>query len=319
MSKLKLGLYWAASCGGCDIATLEIHEKVLDLLEVADIEFWPCVMDTKYADVEALPDGALDVCLFNGAIRNSENEHVARLLRRKSKALVAYGACAAHGGIPGLGNLVTREQILARAFLESESTDNPDGTLPATTTELGPGKTLELPAVQPMVRTLGQVVDVDYFVPGCPPTAEQTWAVIEAVASGQLPAPGSVVGAGDAAVCDECPFEKRDGKVTAFKRVHEVVPDGVTCLLEQGIVCLGPATRSGCQAQCLNANMPCRGCYGPAGEIADQGTKMIAAIGSVLEAEDAAEIARCVEQIADPAGTFYRFGLPVSVLGRSRG
>jgi F420-non-reducing hydrogenase small subunit len=318
VSKLKLGLYWAASCGGCDIAALEIHEKVLDLIEVADIVFWPCVMDFKYRDVEAMEDGHIDVCLFNGAIRNEENRRIAELLRAKSKTLVAYGSCSAFGGIPGLANLKDMKDVFQRMYVESESTDNPDGTLPAPVTEVRPGMELHLPEVHDHLRTLGQVVDVDYTMPGCPPTDKQTWAVIEAIASGNLPPRGSVVGVGDKAVCDECPFEKKDTPVTAFKRPHEVIPDGVTCLLEQGIVCQGPGTRSGCEARCLTANMPCRGCYGPAAGIDDPGGKMIATLGSLVASENEDEILKCVDEIVDPAGTFYRFGLAASLLGRNK-
>jgi len=317
LDKLKIGLYWASSCGGCEIAVLEIHEKVLDLLEVADIVFWPCVMDFKYKDVEAMPDGAIDVCLFNGAIRTQENLHIAALLRKKSKLMVAYGACSVLGGIPGMANLFGRDELFDRVYKTTESTWNPDGTIPVTRTDLGGGKTLILPEVHPKMRTLGQVVNVDYYMPGCPPTEKQTWAVIEAIVAGDLPAPGSIVGAGDKSVCDECHFEKRDTQVKEFKRPHELIPDGVTCLLEQGIVCIGPATRSGCEARCLKANMPCRGCYGPAGGVADQGAKMASVIGSLVGFEDEQRILECLDRIPDPTGTCYRFSLPASVLGRS--
>ena len=85
MAKLKLALYWAASCGGCEIAQLEIGDKILKLAEAADIVFWPVAIDVKYKDVEAMPDQSIDVCLFNGGIRNSEQEHMANMLRKKSK------------------------------------------------------------------------------------------------------------------------------------------------------------------------------------------------------------------------------------------
>ena len=94
MAKLKLASYWAAACGGCDVAILDVHEKILDIAAAADIVFWPIATDFKYSDVEAMPDADIDVTLFHGAIRNSENEHLARLLRAKSKILVAFGSCA---------------------------------------------------------------------------------------------------------------------------------------------------------------------------------------------------------------------------------
>ena len=123
--KLKLALYWAASCGGCEIAIVELREKILVVDQVADILFWPVAMDAKYKDVEAMPDGHIDVCLFNGAIRTSENEHLAHLLRKKSKVFVAFGSCANEGCIPGLANLHDRQSIFDYVYLESPSVDNP--------------------------------------------------------------------------------------------------------------------------------------------------------------------------------------------------
>src|SRR5512136_672384 len=133
MPKLKLALYWAASCGGCEIAQLQIGEKLLKLIEVADIVFWPVAIDVKYKDVEAMPDKSVDVCLFNGAIRTSEQEHMAKMLRGKAKVMIAYGACAQNGGIPGLANLYNRDIIFDRAYLETPSTDNKGKIIPQTT------------------------------------------------------------------------------------------------------------------------------------------------------------------------------------------
>jgi F420-non-reducing hydrogenase small subunit len=160
--KKKLGLYWAASCGGCEIAVLEIHERLFELLDEFEIVFWPCVMDVKRSDVERMADEAIDVCLFNGAIRHEENAHMASLLRRKSKVLVAYGACAATGGVPGLANLYPRRDLLDRMYITTESTENQLQVVPKSRTEFGGGRELTLPAVYPSVRSLGQIVPVDY-------------------------------------------------------------------------------------------------------------------------------------------------------------
>jgi F420-non-reducing hydrogenase small subunit len=103
--KLKFAFYWAASCGGCEVAVLDINEKILEVVQLADIVFWPCAMDIKYKDVEDMPDKYVDVCFFNGAVRTEEQEYMAKLLRRKAKVLVAFGSCAYEGCIPGLANL----------------------------------------------------------------------------------------------------------------------------------------------------------------------------------------------------------------------
>jgi len=142
MAKLKLAFYWAASCGGCEIAQLEIGEKILKLAEVADIVFWPVAIDAKYKDVEAMPNKSIDVCLFNGAIRNSEQEHMAKMFREKSKILIAYGSCAYEGCIPGLANMFNRQMIFDRAYLETPSTDNKDKTLPQTSCKVTEGEVL---------------------------------------------------------------------------------------------------------------------------------------------------------------------------------
>ena len=316
MSKPKVAFYWAASCGGCEIAVLDIGDRILPLSEAVDIVFWPCAIDIKYDDVRAMEDNEIDLCLFNGAIRTSENEEMAKLLRKKSKILVAYGSCASEGCIPALANLKTRKEILERTYIEIPSMDNPDRIFPQTEFEVPEGK-LELPEFYDTVYTLDQVVDVDYYVPGCPPVADQTWAVLTAVLEGNLPEKGSVVGAGTKIVCDDCPLERdEEKKISGFFRPHEIIPDPDKCLLEQGIYCAGIGTRAGCEALCPTVGMPCRGCYGPPPGLFDQGAKIVSALGSVIDSEDPEEVNRIMDQIPCPAGLFYRFGLAHSILRR---
>ncbi|MBD3336895.1 MAG: oxidoreductase [Candidatus Eisenbacteria bacterium] len=307
MSKLKLGVYWCATCGGCDVSILDTHERLLDIVEAADVHFWPCATDFKYRDVEAMEDGFLDVVLINGAIRNSESEHIVRLLRQKSKTVVAYGSCAAFGGIPALANFTDRESILEKVYKTTVSTDNAEGVRPQPSFQVPEGE-LTLPKFYEHVYKLDDIIPVDYYIPGCPPTPDLLMTAVTAIVKGELPPAGSVI-AGEKTLCDECPLEKSDRpKIVAFKRPHEIIPDGKTCLLEQGLVCMGPATRSGCGSQCINANMPCRGCFGPAQGVEDQGAKMLSAIAGMVEYTDEKQAAAAVGEMVDPAGTFYRFG-----------
>jgi F420-non-reducing hydrogenase small subunit len=318
MEKLKLGFYWAASCGGCEIAVLDVDEAILDVLKVAEVVFWPVAMDVKYRDVEAMQDGYMDVCFFNGSIRNSEQQRLAELLRAKSKTLVAFGACAQLGGVPGLANLSSAKHIFERVYRTTESTDNPDGYEPDPDGEEPDGRT-EIPVFYDSVKPLDKVVPVDYYLPGCPPPAKLVMNAVTAIASGQLPPKGSIL-APELAVCDECPREKDEKKITAIKRVIDFTPEPGKCLLEQGIVCMGPATRGGCEARCVTANMPCTGCGGPCPGAVEQGAAMISALSTVLglEAEkgegyDAAKIAA---QLKDPVGTFYKYALPSGIIPR---
>lgn len=325
--KPKLAMYWAASCGGCEIAVANLNEKILDVDANFDFMFCPCLLDTKYKDIEALPDKSILITLFNGAIRTEENEHVAHLLRKKSQLLIAFGSCAYEGCIPGLANLYSREDILKTVYLDNPSIDNPSGIIPQPETNMPEGR-LHIPAFYNKVKTLSQVVDVDYFIPGCPPEPERIWDVISSVVEilntgVPLPPKGSIVGAGKSSVCDECERKKEDKKIKAFRRTYEFIPDREQCLLEQGLICMGIATRDGCGALCPKVNMPCTGCYGPPEGVLDQGAKMVAALGSIIDIGEIKGVPEdeidkmldgVLDAIADYAGTFYKYSLPGSIL-----
>jgi F420-non-reducing hydrogenase small subunit len=306
--KPKVAFYWCASCGGCE-------ESIVDL--AVDIVFWPVAMDFKKTDVDAIADGGILVSMINGAVRTSEQEEMARLLRRKSKLVIAYGACAHTGGIPGLANQFEREQILRYVYEDSPSTVNPGHTRPQTASAED-GRTVTLPEFRSMVRTLDQVISVDYYLPGCPPVPRMLKAAIGTLLSGVLPPKGTVLGP-DTAMCEECPRKETkpaDLAYTAFHRPHEILMDPEKCFLAQGVVCMGPATRGGCGAQCITGNMPCGGCFGPTSNVRDQGAKILSAIASSVSAKESDGIDAILASIPDPVGTFYRYGLPGSLLRR---
>ncbi len=317
-SKPKFAMYWAASCGGCEIAVLNIHEKILVIDANYEVVFWPVAMDAKYKDVEAMPDGSIMLTLFNGGIRNSENEEMAHLLRRKTQYLVAFGSCACEGCIPGLANLSTPQQIFDAAY-QTVSTDNPQNVRPQFTWKAPEGE-LHIPAFYPVLKTLDQVVPVDYYMPGCPPESHQIAAVLDLILAARrgeasLPPKGSVVGAGSTTVCDECPRQRNVKTITRFARIQDVAPvDPDLCLLEQGVPCNGPATRNGCGARCPRVGAQCIGCYGPAEGVIDYGARLMTAFASVIDAKEPEEIERILDGIPDLVGQFYRFNLAGSLL-----
>ncbi len=316
-AKPKFAMYWAASCGGCEIAVLNTHEKILDVDANFDVVFWPVAMDAKYKDVEAMEDDSIFLTLFNGGIRNDENEHIAKLLREKSKLLVAFGSCANEGCIPGLANLSAAGDIVYTAY-NTITTDNPDEIYPRTSFDVPEGE-IHIPTISPTLRTLDQVVDVDYYMPGCPPESHQIAAVIDLVvqvlqSKAELPPKGSVIGAGNSTVCDECKRTRNIKTIKAFKRIFGQPLDASLCLLEQGIPCNGPATRSGCDARCPVAGAQCIGCYGPAEGVVDYGARLITSFASVIDSNDPKEIESIIDGIPDPAGQFYRFNLAGSLL-----
>jgi F420-non-reducing hydrogenase small subunit len=321
-SKLKIAFYWAASCGGCEIAVLDINEKILDVAKLADIVFWPVALDVKYKDVEEMADKYIDITFFNGSVRNSEQEHMAKLLRQKSITLVAFGSCAHEGCIPGLANLTDKEGVFEQVYIKDKSNINPKAVTPKIETKVKEG-TLKIPEFYDTVKTLNQTVEVDYYLPGCPPPTKLITAAIDAIVTNNLPPKGSVL-APLKALCDECPRKRDNKKIGEIYRVYEKTPEPEKCLLEQGILCMGPATRSGCGAQCLNVDMPCTGCGGKAPNVPEQGAAMISALASILgydgvegkEKYSAKEVEDLINQIKDPAGTFYMYSLPASLLKR---
>jgi F420-non-reducing hydrogenase small subunit len=317
--KPKVAFYWCAACGGCEEAVVDLAEKILDVVSAVDIVFWPVALDFKKSDVEAMDDGSIVASFVNGAVRTTEQEEMVHLLRRKSQFLIAFGSCSHLGGIPGLANLWDRESIFATAYHETPSTVNPDHIVPQQVHEDN-GRRVSLPGFYDTVRALDQVAEVDYYIPGCAPTPKIIGQAVEALLTGQLPPKGAVI-APDTALCDECPRKEskpEDLAITEFKRPHEILIDEETCLLAQGVLCMGPATRAGCEALCIEGNMPCTGCFGPTSRVRDHGAKALSAFASSVGSNEESEIQRILAAIPDPIGTLYRYSLPTSLLRRRR-
>lgn len=324
MAKPKVAFYWCASCGGCEETVIDLNEDILKVADAVDIVLWPVALDFKRKDVEAMADGEIAVSFINGAVRTEEQEEMVKLLRAKSGLVVAFGSCAHLGGIPGLANFWNRETIFQRQYIEVPTMENPDGVTPKVKSTVD-GFELTLPEFYDTVKTLDQTIDVDYYLPGCPPPPDLIMNAVTAILEGKLPEKGAVL-APNKAQCDTCP--RKDSKpeklsIKEIKRPWQIKIDPEKCFLDQGLICMGPATRSGCGETCIRANMPCRGCFGPVDGVIDQGAKGLSMIASILGIEEEEkmteeDVTRLIEGIADPAGTFYRFSLPASLLRRKR-
>ena len=334
--KIKLAVYWCAACGGCDVSLLDTHERLLTIGDMADIVMWPIAEDGKEKDIEAMDDGEITVSIISGAVRNTENEHMAKLLRQKSKIVVAYGTCAAFGGSPALANLVSggAEEILDYVYTKTPSSasfqneyhkDAPQ--IPQEKTQVPEGE-LTIPTLYDTVKTLDQVIDVDYTVPGCPPLPESISQLLKAVADFvyngvPLPPKGTVVGTTTKTLCEECPRQKTGARITELKEPFQVDIDPNACLMEQGILCLGPATMGGCGARCTRVGQPCRGCYGPSPDVQEQGASIFTAVASLFPILDEDptcgedEIIRIMSSIKDPLGYFYAYTLGKSLIKRA--
>ncbi len=317
MSKPQVGFYWCAACGGCEEAVVDLNEDILKVVSAVDIVFWPVALDFKRSDVEAMADGQMAVCFINGAVRSSEQHEMAELLRRKAKTVIAFGSCSHMGGIPGLANLHGRQAMMDEAYRTVPSMAAGNAAYPQEKSVVPEGN-LHLPTLWETVKTLDQVIDVDYYLPGCPPPANLITDAVGAILSGQLPPKGTVL-APDISLCEEC--DRKDSKpvdlsLTEFKRPHLAESDPQKCLLAQGFLCLGAVTRKGCGSVCIKGNMPCTGCMGPTSHVVDYGAKALSAMASVAAAKEDQEIDAAMDKIVDPVGTFYRYSLPASLLHR---
>ena len=314
-AKPKVAIYWLTACGGCDETIVDLNEVLLDVADRVEIVLWPVAMDFKYQSIRDMPDDSIALSIIHGAVRNSEQEEMARLLRAKSCIVLAFGSCACFGGTPGLANFRSREDIFNWVYHDAPTVVNPDGTVPRTETRMD-GIVLTLPEFYERVHPLNQIIEVDYYLPGCPPPPDLVANAVGAVVGGKLPPRGATL-APHKALCDTCPRNRAKPfkmEIAALKRVHEVEADDGTCFLAQGIVCMGAVTRSGCGETCIRVNTPCRGCFGPVEGVADGGAKFISALATLLCAEKEEEVQAVIDTVVDPAGYCYRFTLPSSPL-----
>jgi F420-non-reducing hydrogenase small subunit len=268
------------SCSGCEISIIDMGERLLDVLQVADIVHIPALVDSKYfgplGDRKHLSLPEADVGLISGGIRNEEHLEVAHEMRRKCKIIIALGTCATHGGIPALANSWTPGQIMERAFT-TETTDQ---------TEAYPSD--GVPAMLEACYAVDEKIKVDIYLPGCPPHPDQVFNALVALVQGK---PLSV---SNKSVCDTCPtVRKGKGDLKQVRRFLQAPQyqaadeplDQMRCLLEQGLLCMGPVTHAGCGGdavtpRCISARVPCRGCSGPVRHEGNQLLDMLNALAS---------------------------------------
>lgn len=276
--KPKTAIYRLKGCGGCDEAIVDLNEAILEVADKVDVVLWPMEVDSRYEALESLKEGEIALSIIHGAVCDPEDEKAAKLLRTKSRLVLAFGTCACFGGLTGL------------ATLRSAGSSAPSGERP---------------------YPLNKIINVDYTLPGCPPTPTLTAEAIGAFMDNQLPPRGATLAPGKA-LCSSCPRNRSKPtrmEITRFRRIHEVEADD-RCFLAQGIICLGPVIRGGCGEACIRADLPCRGCFGPAEGVYDTGLNFVSGLASLIGAETDEEIQEVLEGLVDLPGYCYRYSSP---------
>jgi F420-non-reducing hydrogenase small subunit len=269
---LRIVEEWFAYCGGCEIALLDIGEKLLEILPNLDFLHIPALVDHKFygqlGDHANLEIPEADVGIVTGAVRNEENKLIAQEMRKKCKIIIADGSCACFGGVPSLANMYLKGDMLDKVYTKTKSTI------------LGATPSTDLPPLLDRVYALDEIIKVDVYVPGCPTSPDLVAEALTALLQNKpfkLP---------EKSVCDDCPLKREKKALTSIKRNLEPPTVSDRCLLERGYLCLGPATRTGCGGkertpQCIRASMPCTGCFGPVRQGASQMVEMMGALSSI--------------------------------------
>lgn len=319
MDKLIAVIIPGEVCGGCDVSLVNLHEDLVGVLDFVDIAYWPIAMDVKEEDLEDLD--RIDVAIFQGSVRTEKQRELIEYVAEKAKIKVAYGSCACFGGVPSLADLYEVMDLLRTAYRYAPS-NREDNAIPA----ISEGS-LGLPKLEKFNYRVDEVVDIDLFVPGCPPPKDiiaKLFGVLREHWETGKPITRGYVFASTKSLCDSCSREKPDViSIEDFVRPSQRVIDPKKCFLAQGIICLGPISRGGCGAPCVNSNVPCRGCMGPPEGVLDPGAKMVSALASLVKIMDEyslsdEELVEHVQKIEDPVGLFYRFTMGLNRLVRLR-
>jgi NAD-reducing hydrogenase small subunit len=167
VSKPTLATVWLDGCSGCHMSLLDTDERLLELTERADIVYSP-IVDTK-----EFPEH-VDVCLVEGAVSSEEDLHKIKMVRERTATLIAFGDCAVTSNVPGMRNPVGVAPLLDRAYIEN-----------ATVNKQHPDKVV--PRLLPKARPIHRVVKVDVFLPGCPPSADLIYQLLDDLLAGRVP------------------------------------------------------------------------------------------------------------------------------------
>jgi len=238
MSSIPVNIEWLSDCSGCHVAIVDLHEKILTVLQAVNIQRCPVLTDIK-----DYPKARLG--LVSGAIRSEHDRHAAEEMRKSCDLIVAWGTCAVYGGIAGAGNVHSCEDILDTVYRNNKTTCSTQC----------PGS--EVSRLEPSVSPLDSVIPVDLYLPGCPPHPAVVFDALLGLVEGRPPRAAT-----RESVCARCKRQMEKGEVDRIRKNSEGVPDPELCFLSQGYLCMGSVTLDRCLSPCPLNGIPCSGCAG---------------------------------------------------------
>jgi len=260
---IKVGFLQLASCWGCHQSLVDMHLELLDVLPLLDIVFWQAVVDTKHEQLEGLPDGYIDVGFVEGHIRTTHDTHLLKVMRKKSKILIALGDCSTHGGIAGLANLYSIEELTKRKYITADTIVG-ESAVPSE----------NLPEFEPKVIPNKDIVKFDAFLYGCPPTSENIKSAVLALVPVLLDKKYL-----DTNVCEVCEMR------------------GAECLLKKGVPCFGSITGAPPGLKWTAEKGPVMGEYGPTNKVAEAEAKDLLNLAASIK-EVTPDVAKIIIEFA---------------------
>ncbi len=289
--KVRLNTEWLCDCGGCHVALVDLHEKILNVLESVEILKCPVLTDEKsYPEAE--------IGILTGSIRTEHDRHAAIEMRKHCKTIIAFGTCAVYGGLHGAGLAHSREEIINHVYRDN----------PTTITDFAPQD--EIDGLEKLVIPVDEVIDVDLYMPGCPPHAHFIFEALSALVNGKEPR------VKHESVCGGCDRTMKKTDVTQIKNSNEGIPDDDICFLSQGYICLGSVTLDRCLSPCPNHGIMCTGCAGPTMQILSEPTRDLRTeVSERMSRITAIPAATIVESMEKSAKTHYAYAMATKMIG----